>query len=55
MMTKEGSTKFLNFTTPGTEVLGRGHISDILKIHYFFTSLLYSHATVRQIKCIVMK
>ena len=38
MMTKEGSTKIVNFVTPGAEVLvlGRGHISHIVKMHYFF-------------------
>ena len=38
MMTKEGSTKIVNFMTPGTGILllGHGHISHILKMHYFF-------------------
>ena len=42
MMTKEGSTKIVNFMTPGTGVLvlGRGHISHIVKMHYFFKILL---------------
>ena len=42
MMTKEGSTKIVNFMTPGAGVLalGRGHISHIVKIHYFFKNLL---------------
>ena len=33
MMTKEGSTKIVNFMTPraGVLVLGRGHISHIVK------------------------
>ena len=47
MMTKEGSTKIVNFMTPGAEVLvlGRGHISHIVKMHYFFKNLLlYSQA-----------
>ena len=47
MMTKKGSTKILNFMTPGAEVLvlGRGHISHLMKIHYLFTNLLlYSEA-----------
>ena len=47
MMTKEGSTKIVNFMTPGTGVLvlGRGHISHIVKMHYFFKNLLlYSQA-----------
>ena len=47
MMTKEGSTKIVNFITPGAGVLvlGRGHISHIVKMHYFFKNLLlYSQA-----------
>ena len=38
MITKEGSTKIVNFMTPGAGVLvlGHGHISNIVKIHYFF-------------------
>ena len=47
MMTKEGSTKIVNFMTPGAGVLalGHGHISHIVKIHYFFKNLLlYSQA-----------
>ena len=41
MMTKEGSTKIVNFMTPGAGVLvlGRGHISHIVKMHYFFKNL----------------
>ena len=41
-MTKEGSTKIVNFMNPGTGVivLGRGHISHIVKLHYFFNNLL---------------
>ena len=39
-MTKEGSTKIVNFLSPGAGVLalGRGHISHIhvVKMHYFF-------------------
>ena len=45
MMTKEGSTKIVNDMTPGTGVLvlGHGHISYIVKMHYFFKNLfLYS-------------
>ena len=36
MMTKEGSTKIVNFMTPGAGVLvlERGHISHIVKVHY---------------------
>ena len=47
MMTKEGSTKIVDFMTPwaGVLVLGRGHISRIVKMHYFFKKLLlYSQA-----------
>ena len=42
MMAKEGSTKIVNFMTPGAGVLvlGRGHISHIVKMHYFFKNLL---------------
>ena len=38
MMTKEGSTKIVNFMIPGAGVLvlGRGHISYIVKMHYSF-------------------
>ena len=38
IMTNEGSTKTLNFMTPGAGVfvLGCGHISHIVKMHYFF-------------------
>ena len=47
IMTREGSTKIVNFMTPGAEVLllGRGHISHIVKLHYYFKHLLlYSQA-----------
>ena len=46
MMTKIGSTKIVNFMTPGAGALalGRGHISHIMKMHYFFKNLLYSQA-----------
>ena len=39
MMTKEGSTKSLNFMTPGAGVLvlGHGHTC-IVKMQYFFSS-----------------
>ena len=42
MMTKEGSNKFVNFTTRGAWVLvlGHGHICHIVKLHYFFNNLL---------------
>ena len=35
MMTKEGSTKIINFMTPwaGVLMLGRGHISHIVNLH----------------------
>ena len=47
MMTKGESTKIVNFMTPGAGVLALecGHISHIVKIHYFFKNLLlYSQA-----------
>ena len=47
MMIKEGSTKIVNFITPraGVLVLGRDHISHVVKMHYFFKNLpLYSQA-----------
>ena len=42
MMTKEGSTKIVNFMTPGAGVLvlGCGHISQRVKMNYFFKNLL---------------
>ena len=46
-MTKEGSTEIVNFMTPGAGVLvlGRGHISHLVKMRYFFKNLLlYSQA-----------
>ena len=38
IMTKEGSTKIVNFMIPGAGVLvlGRGHISHLVKMHCFF-------------------
>ena len=57
MMTKEGSTKFVNFMTPGAGVLVLwcGHISHIVKMHYFFKNLLLnSQALIRQTKYVVM-
>ena len=57
MMNKEWSTKIVNFMTPGVEVLvlGRGHISHIVKMHYFIKNLLiYSGASIRQTMYIVM-
>ena len=47
MMTKEGFIKIVNFMTPGAGVLvlGRGHISHNVNLHYFFNNLLlYSGA-----------
>ena len=42
MMIKEGSTKLLNFLTPGAGVLvkGYGHRCHIVKMHHFFKNLL---------------
>ena len=57
MMTKEGATKIVNFMNPwtGVLVLGHGHISLIVKMHYFFKNrLLYSQAQIRQTKYVVM-
>ena len=51
MITKERSTKIVNFMTPGAGVLvlGCGHISHIAKVHYFFKIFLpYSQALIRQ-------
>ena len=56
-MTKEGSTKTVNFMTLGAGVLvqGCGHISYIVKMHYFFKNLLlYTQAYIRQTKYVVM-
>ena len=56
-MTKEGSTKIVNFMTPraGVLVRGPGHISHIEKKDYFFKNhLLYSHECIRQTKYIVV-
>ena len=41
MMTKEGCTKIVNFMNlgAGVVVLGCGHISYIVKMHYFFKNL----------------
>ena len=38
MMSKEGSTKIVNFKTPwaGVLVLGHSHTSHIVKMYYFF-------------------
>ena len=44
--------------TPGWAgflVLGRGHLSHIVKMHYFFKNLLlYSQAYIRQTKFLVL-
>ena len=43
--------------TPGAQVpvLGHGHKSHIVKLHYFFTNiLLYTQALIRQNKYVVM-
>ena len=39
MMTNEGSTKIVIFITPGAGVLvlGSGHISHIMKMHYLLS------------------
>ena len=41
MMTNERSTKIVYFITPGAGVLvlGRGHIINIVNVHYFFQNL----------------
>ena len=56
MMTKEGSTKIVTFMTPGAGVLVLrcGHISHIVKMHYFFKNLLYSQLKIRQTMYIVL-
>ena len=43
MMNMEGFTKFENFMTTGLEVLvlGRGHISYIVKMHYFLIKVVF--------------
>ena len=43
IMTKEGSTKIVNFMTlwTGVLVLGRGYLSHIVKMHNSFKNLLY--------------
>ena len=57
MITKEGSTKIVNFMTPraGVLMLGRGHFNPVVKMHYFFKNLLlYSQAEIRQTNYVVM-
>ena len=54
MMTKERSTKIVNLKISGAGVLvlERGHLSHIVKMHYFFKNLpLYSQTYIRQTKC----
>ena len=56
MMTKEMSTKTV-FHDPRVRgsVLGCGHISHIVKMHYFFKNLLvYSQVQISETKRIVM-
>ena len=57
MMAKEGSTKIVNLMSPGAWVLVLrcGHISHIVKMHYFFENLLLnSQALIRKTKYKVM-
>ena len=57
MMTKEGSTKIVSFMTPGAGILviGCGHLSHIVKMHYFLKNiLLYYQAYIRQTNYIVL-
>ena len=51
-MTKEGSTQIVIFMTIGAVVLalGCGHISHIVKMHYFLKNFLYSRGWIRQTK-----
>ena len=55
MMTKEGSTKIVKFMNPGPGgfELGHGHICHIVKMHYFFTNLLFA-PKIRQTKYVIM-
>ena len=52
MITKEGYTiivKIKNFMSPGALVLGRGHVSHAVKMHYSFKNrLLYPYVEIRQ-------
>ena len=57
MMTKIRSTKIVNFMTPGAGafLLGCGHLSHIVKMHYIFKNLLlYTQTYSRQTESIVM-
>ena len=49
-MTREESTKIVNFITPGAEALvqGHGHISCIVKMHYFFKNFFLILIELRQ-------
>ena len=49
-MTNEGSTKIVNFMTPGAEilVLGRGHLYHIVKMHHFFKKKFSSFPGIDQ-------
>ena len=55
MMTKESSTKFVNFMNPVVEVLvlGRGHISRIVKEHYFYIINIQhiEYYSIKGLKC----
>ena len=44
-MTKESSTKIVHFVTPGAGVLmlGRGHISDMVNLHYVLLYKFTAH------------
>ena len=44
MMTKEGSTKIVNYMTPwaGILALGCGHIDHIVKVHYSFKIFFFT-------------
>ena len=55
MITKKGSTKIVNFMSPRAGFLehGRGHLSNVVKMHYFFKNLLLYSQANRQTKCIV--
>ena len=55
-MSKEGFTKIEYFMTPGTGVLvvGRGHISHVVKCINSLRIFLYSQAKIRQTKYITI-
>ena len=56
MITEEGSTKIINFMTPGVVVLVLrcDHVSYVVKIIFFCENLLYSQAQIRKTEGIVM-